>query len=549
MLRLRLASNSISRPASGGLDVSKADGGLDALEWWTSRLQDVDVFKALYSQTVPAFDPLSRVLGSLAAILGAITAAVYWRAGLSLSHYDARAHLVVARRIFDSLTPSWEQIGAVWLPLPHLLNALPVQIDWMYRTGASAIAMSVAAFAITVACISAIVRKTTRSRTGAILAASLFALNPNVLYLQSTPMTEPLLFALTALVVLHLTEWAMASTDYADSDASVRVRPAAGWTIVAACLTRYEAWPVVGAAIVLAAYVKWRRGTVFTAVLHEAAKPAFFALATVAFFMGLSFATTGTWFVTGGFYVPDAKLQGQPMAVYVAIRDGVEALGSPRFVQFASYSIPILALAALLRRQWSPMAMPLALLAAGALPFYAFLSGHPFIIRYEVPLILGCAVCIGTAVSMLRFLAPLAAIPMLALVMVHSPFFDPSLAPMVVEAQLDRNHSLGRQAVTECLRQQYDGTTIMASMGSLAHYMQELSHAGFDLDDFVHEGSGPLWGVALHADPALSVGWMLIEEVAEGGDVLFQRSNTYPAFLKDFARVCEGGNVALYRRK
>ena len=51
------------------------------------------------------------------------------RAGLSLSHYDAKAHLVVARRIFDSLTPSWEQIGAVWLPLPHVLNALPVQID------------------------------------------------------------------------------------------------------------------------------------------------------------------------------------------------------------------------------------------------------------------------------------------------------------------------------------------------------------------------------------------------------------------------------------
>ena len=43
---------------------------------------------------------------------------------------------MVARRIFDSLTPSWEQIGAVWLPLPHIINAIPVQVDWMYRTGA-----------------------------------------------------------------------------------------------------------------------------------------------------------------------------------------------------------------------------------------------------------------------------------------------------------------------------------------------------------------------------------------------------------------------------
>jgi hypothetical protein len=88
----------------------------------------------------------------------------------------------------------------------------------------------------------------------------------------------------------------------------------------------------------------------------------------------------------------------------------------------------------------------------------------------------------------------------------------------------------------------------MASMGSLAHYMQELSHAGFDLDDFVHEGSGPLWGVALHIDPSLSVGWVLIEEAAEGGDVLFQRSQQWPQYLQQFDRVCEGGNVALYRR-
>jgi hypothetical protein len=178
---------------------------------------------------VPSFDGLSRVLGGLAAILGTIAAAVYWRAGLSLSHYDAKAHLVVARRIFDSLTPSWEQIGAVWLPLPHIINAIPVQVDWFYQTGAFAIAVSILSLAITAACVSAIVRSTTGSRSGALLAASLFALNPNVLYLQSTPMTEPLLFALTSLVVLHMVQWAK-------SDAPA-ARPAAGWTIVLACLT------------------------------------------------------------------------------------------------------------------------------------------------------------------------------------------------------------------------------------------------------------------------------------------------------------------------
>jgi hypothetical protein len=177
------------------------------------------------------------------------------------------------------------------------------------------------------------------------------------------------------------------------------------------------------------------------------------------------------------------------------------------------------------------------------------MSGHPFRIRYEVPLILGCAAVTGAAVSLLRFAAPVVAVPMLALVMVQSPFFDPDLAPMVVESQLDRQHSIGRRTVTECLRSQYDDTTIMASMGSLAHYMQELSHAGFDLDDFIHEGSGPLWLVALNEDPSLAVGWVLMEEAAEGGDLLSQRLKPSPKFLARFERVCEGGNVALYRRR
>jgi hypothetical protein len=127
------------------------------------------------------------------------------------------------------------------------------------------------------------------------------------------------------------------------------------------------------------------------------------------------------------------------------------------------------------------------------------------------------------------------------------PFDD--RAPMVLEAQLDRTNSMGRRAVTTCLQRSYDGSTIMASMGSLAHYMQELSNAGFALKDFVHEGSGPIWHEAYYGNPSPFVGWVLVEEVAEGGDMLFQKQKEWPGFLAAFDRVCEGGNVALYRRK
>ena len=68
---------------------------------------------------------LPVAIGATAAIAGAIVALYYYRLGLTLSHYDARGHLIVARRVFDSITPGWQQIGAVRLPLPHLLNMLP----------------------------------------------------------------------------------------------------------------------------------------------------------------------------------------------------------------------------------------------------------------------------------------------------------------------------------------------------------------------------------------------------------------------------------------
>ena len=50
------------------------------------------------------FDILSRWVGRLALLLGLAAAVVYARAGLTLSHYDAKAHLVVSRRILDSIT-------------------------------------------------------------------------------------------------------------------------------------------------------------------------------------------------------------------------------------------------------------------------------------------------------------------------------------------------------------------------------------------------------------------------------------------------------------
>jgi hypothetical protein len=177
--------------------------------------------------------------GVSALVLGSVVAWWYARAGLTLSHYDAKAHLVVARRIADSLTPGWMQIGAVWLPLPHLVSSLPVQWDGFYRTGAFGVALSVVCFAATIYLLARMLAGLTHSPLGALAGALTFGLNPNVLYLQSTPMTEPLLMALTALAT-----W-LGIDAFRTGDARGIRR--AGLALAGAALTRYEAWPFCSA--------------------------------------------------------------------------------------------------------------------------------------------------------------------------------------------------------------------------------------------------------------------------------------------------------------
>jgi hypothetical protein len=86
----------------------------------------------------------------------------------------------------------------------------------------------------------------------------------------------------------------------------------------------------------------------------------------------------------------------------------------------------------------------------------------------------------------------------------------------------------------------------MMSMGSLAHYMHDLSAQGFRIHDFLHEGNGDIWALAL-TQPRIVVRWIAIEEKAEGGDALYQEARRRPSFLEGFERVAEGGGVALYR--
>jgi hypothetical protein len=471
-----------------------------------------------------------------AAIAGSLVALHYHRLGLTLSHYDARGHLVVARRIVDSITPGWQQIGATWLPLPHLLNLVPVQVDAFYRSGASAVAISIAAFAVATGAIAWTVCALTGSAAAGLAGSVVFALNPNVLYLQATPLTEPLLLALTIAGIAALMEWCQSS----------RCAPLAGATLALACLTRYEAWPVAGAAVALAAWARWRSGEAPAVTARRLGRIGVWPAVAVAAFLVFSRIVVGQWFVSSGFFVPENKALGDPMLAAAEILWGTRMLSGQVTMTIAAAGLIGILVAALARRERSAAIVVLSVLAMMLVPWAAFVNGHPFRIRYMVPL----AGVEGLGAGAIAGLFKPARVLVAALVIAAAAYelhpLDAS-APMVIEAQWDRPNLSVRQSVTDCLRREYTGDKIMASMASLGHYLQETARDGFLLRDFLHEGNGDVWLAALDG-PRPFVGWVLIEEKANGGDMLAKITRQNPHFLDGFTRVCEGAGLALYKR-
>jgi hypothetical protein len=317
-----------------------------------------------------------------------------------------------------------------------------------------------------------------------------------------------------------------------------------------ACLTRYEAWPVTAAAIAAVPAIRWWQRRSFTDGCREAAALALYPAVAIVGFAVFSRIVVGQWFVSGDFFVPENKALGDPAMALKEIGWGTQMLSGSLLAWIAGAGLVVLVVRTARRRDDASAILPVALLAMAAVAWSAFYKGHPFRIRYMVPLMTVEAIGAGVLAGAVRSAraSRSIAIAVLALTIYELRPLD-AQAPMVVEAQWDRPNLSARMRVTECLADApARGEKIMASMGSLGHYMQEASEQGFAIRDFLHEGNGDIWLAALDS-PRPFADWILIEEKAEGGDMLAKIARARPSFLEGYARVCEGAGLALYKRQ
>ena len=289
-------------------------------------------------------------------------------------------------------------------------------------------------------------------------------------------MTEPLLLGSDALWRWRCSlKWC---DDRARRDAHrVRQPCVSAWVFALACLTRYEAWPVTAA--------RARRGGVGAVAARDrpsrrraprrARLPCIPRVAVAGFFV-FSRVVIGAWFVASGFFVPENKALGLAAGGSVGDwlgRPDAERLGAARRRRGGPARSSCLALATRAmgacpdrRRAAGTAALPWVGLSRGpSLPHPLHGAAHR---RRGVSAaasrpVSSPRVCVWSSPSRCSRWSRYELRPLDA------------RAPMVVEAQWDQPNVPAARRVTGCLGAGLPDETIMASMGSLGHYMQETS--------------------------------------------------------------------------
>jgi hypothetical protein len=175
----------------------------------------------------------------------------YYNNGLGLVYNDARSHLDIGRRVVEGLKPGVAQLGSVWLPLTHFLMILTIWNDFMWHSGLAGALWSMISFVGTAVMIYLFLRELGAGLVARFMGVFIFAANINILYMQSTAMTElSLLFTMTTGAYFFL-KWFK-------RDKLINLILAAFW-IMLSTLIRYDGWFMLALATFLVIAYFWRK--------------------------------------------------------------------------------------------------------------------------------------------------------------------------------------------------------------------------------------------------------------------------------------------------
>jgi hypothetical protein len=476
----------------------------------------------------------------------------YFHQGALLLYGDAVAHINIARHVFDSRTPGIFELGTVWLPLPHLLITPFIANDWMWRTGLGAAIPSMVAYGFGTLGIFRLLRGYA-SRTTAWIGAIIYALNPNLIYMQATAMTEVLYLAFFIWAVVYLSEF-VRSADV-DAEHGCRSLERCALMLAGAILVRYDGWFLAATISIAVFFVVWR------------SRPQLFRRAFVNFLL-LPSLTTGLWlaynygsyynaleFATGPYSshaiaqqsrtstMPFYPGEGDPRTAtlyFLKISRLNLSEGGLEYLLFSIAFVAMLAAVYFSRRHWP------ALLLWVPVPFYAFSIVSATVpiffpewwppsyynVRYGLQMLPAVAVFGALAYEFLAKLVP--ARPAAALIILVTAASYASVwqkKPICLrEAEVNGRVRLAFEEKLASELQSLPATaTLMMECSTHPGAIQE---AGIHFSRVLREGNHPAWDIGL-SDPAHAADYV----IAFQGDALSRAVRLFPQGLRPVATV------------
>ncbi len=500
----------------------------------------------------PPLIPSKAVL--VVAVLAAAAATGWSAATHSMVLYgDARAHMDVARHVTDALTPGWAQLGSVWLPLPQILLVPLVAITPLWHNGAAGAIVSGICFVYAAVRVYSIVQDLTASKVGAWAGFLVFVVNLNLLYMQSTALTEPVLLAFSVGAVFHLTRWMRTF--------SVRELLWGGLFVFCATLTRYEGWSLLVASLV----VVWGWGRLADR-RRKSPQAGFVMFAVIAGYgivlwllYNLIIFHDALYFLHSAYSaqaINGAQAQFGLLGTKGNVKetiltygwDVLDVVGIP-VVIVAGLSM----VASLVTRYPEKRRTIATFILLGAPVLFEFLSLYagqttirvpqvaPYAMwndRYGIMALPLCAVAAGLLVGRWKWTIPVVAVATVV-----------ATVTMVVVTPLTlADGRTGTSAATTLsppgeaayLAAHYRGGRILADDSVASALMFQ---SGLDLTQFVTVGFHPYWGEALGNPPA-HVAWVVaFPNDAVSGDIRF-----HPDRFRDFTLVYEKNKIKIYQR-
>lgn len=497
------------------------------------------------------------ITAGILSLFSIISFIVFYNNGLGLSYNDARSHLDIARRVVEGLKPGIAQLGSVWLPLNHVLMIPTIWNDFMWHSGLSGAVVSMISYVITGIIIYYFLKEFNVSIVGRLTGVLVYALNTNILYLQSTAMTELLLLATMTAGVYELAKW-YKSHDF------LRLIRASFW-IMLSTLVRYDGWfllfvvfcllfiefmrmdkknlsTIAGKSLFFVtlggfgvfAWLLWNL-LIFKDPLYFIFGP-YSAYAQQELLLSAgNLPTKGNFLLSFQYYFDAMVYNANAFIVILGFIGAVIFLLDKRIKSNSKMILVAL---------FSPLLFNvLALYFGHSVLYIAGISGNTwFNVRYGLMMIPSFAILVGYLVHSLKPIQPI----LIGLVMLVTFFmlFNGDVVTLD-DARIGASQKNVTQ-VSGWLRENTSNKPGFILVSAASHDAVIFS-SGLPMAKFIHEGTGKYWDQAT-AHPSRWARWIVIRS-GDNTDYLDKRINNNPEFINDYQLIGRYPFADIYQLK